>query len=118
MLNHAKKRILLTSFLLSELNYLLQFALRYPVYCCSNAQSLYYFVSTLANELYGQTVWKNWKDYYSMHLLSRHRNYLISQDVEESGILEFNEKNIQNYTKPFGEIARSIWNKVEVKKYL
>ena len=52
-----------------------------------------------------------------MHLLSRHRNYLISQDVEESGIIEFNEKNIQTYTKPFGEIARSIWNKVEVKKY-
>ena len=76
-----------------------------------------YFISTLANELYGQTVWKNWKDYYSMHLLSRHRNYLISQDVEESGIIEFNEKNIQTYTKPFGEIARSIWNKVEVKKY-
>ena len=86
-----------------------------PKFICTYV--MYYFISTLANELYGQTVWENWKDYYSMHLLSRHRNYLISQDVEESGIIEFNEKNIQTYTKPFGEIARSIWNKVEVKKY-
>ena len=74
-------------------------------------------VQSLAKELYGQQNWHDWKKYYSIHLLARHRDYLHPEDVEQSGIKIFDEKNIQNYSKTFGVIARSIWNREEVKKY-
>ena len=61
--------------------------------------------------MYGQQQnWNDWKNYYSIHLLARHRYYLHPEDIEQSGIKIFDEKNIQNYTKTFGIIARSIWN--------
>lgn len=77
-------------------------------------------VHNLAEKLYGMKAseWTGWKDYYSIHLLSRHRDYLVKDDVQTSGILEFDEKNIQNYTKVFGEMARSIWNDERVLREL
>ena len=75
-------------------------------------------VHNLADKLYGVNQWSDWKDYYSIHLLSRHRDYLVKSDVEQSGILDFDEINIQNYTKAFGKMARSIWNDMRVVKEL
>ena len=75
-------------------------------------------VHNLADKLYGVNQWSDWKDYYSIHLLSRHRDYLVKSDVEQSGILDFDETNIQNYTKAFGKMARSIWNDMRVVKEL
>ena len=77
-------------------------------------------VHNLAQKLYGLNAgaWTGWKDYYSIHLLSRHRDYLVKEDVERSQIVDFDEKNIQNYTKVFGEMARSIWNDERVLKEL
>ena len=74
-------------------------------------------VHNLAKELYDKSNWKNWTNYYSIHLLSGHRNYLVPLDVKESGIVQFDEFNIQFYKKPFGEIARSIWNNPLIKKH-
>ena len=37
--------------------------------------------------------------------------------IQQSGIKIFDEKYIQNYTKTLGIIARSIWNREEVKKF-
>ena len=77
-------------------------------------------VHNLAEKLYGTEAkhWTEWKNYYAIHLLARHRDYLVKSDVEETKILEFNETNIQNYTKTFGEMARSIWNDNRVLKEL
>ena len=77
-------------------------------------------VHNLADKLYGtdSKQWTEWKTYYAIHLLSRHRDYLVKTDVEESGILDFDEKNIQGYKKTFGEMARSIWNDERVLKEL
>ena len=77
-------------------------------------------VHNLAEKLYGTDAkqWPEWKNYYSIHLLSRHRDYLVKSDVEQSGILDFDESNIQTYKKSFGEMARSIWNDERVLKEL
>lgn len=74
-------------------------------------------VQGLSKELYSMRKWKKWHEFYSIHLLTRHREYLVPEDIKESGIKEFNEINIQNYTKSFGEIARSIWNHPKVLKH-
>ena len=77
-------------------------------------------VHNLAEKLYGteSNQWPEWRNYYSIHLLSRHRDYLVKSDVQQSNILDFDEKNIQNYTKTFGEMARSIWNDERVRREL
>jgi hypothetical protein len=75
-------------------------------------------VQGLSQQLYVNSDWDKWHDYYSIHLLSRHRSYLAKEDIKQSGILTFDEHNIQNYSKPFGEIARSIWNHPKVKVHL
>ena len=75
------------------------------------------FFAGLSKELYSLSQWNRWHDFYSIHLLSRHREYLVPEDVIESRITKFNETNIQNYQKSFGEIARSIWNHPKVMKY-
>lgn len=69
-------------------------------------------VQNLAKELYSE-YWPHWRDYYAIHLLWRHRDYLAKDDYKSSGIEWFNEINIQNYTKTFGEMARSVWNELE-----
>lgn len=70
-------------------------------------------VQGLARELYQLERWDQWKQYFSIHLLARHRHYL----APDPQILEFNEFNIQNYTKTFGQLARSIWNHKKIIKY-
>ena len=62
-------------------------------------------VHNLVKELYTEkSAWDEWKSYYAIHLLSRHRDYLAPVDVQTSKILEFNEHNIQNYSSTFGKI--------------
>lgn len=73
-------------------------------------------VHNLADKLYLEPDF-NWSDFYAIHLLSRHRDYLAKKDVEQTKILNFDEFNIQNYTNTFGEMARSIWNHPTVKKH-
>jgi len=73
-------------------------------------------VQNLADKLYLDTDF-NWGDFYTIHLLARHRDYLAKKDVEQSKILNFDENNIQDYDKSFGEIARSIWNHPSVKNH-
>ena len=73
--------------------------------------------SGLSKELYSLTKWDHWHEFYAIHLLARHREYLVPEDVKESKIEDFNETNIQNYKKTFGEIARSIWNHPKVQKH-
>lgn len=73
-------------------------------------------VQGLSQELYAQEKWGKWKEFYSIHLLARHRQYLVPEDFSQ--IQEFDEVNIQNYTKTFGEMAKSIWNHPNVTEYL
>ena len=70
-------------------------------------------VQGLAKELYEDKEFA-WQKFYAIHLLARHRNYLVNDELKE----EFNEDNIQTYSKSFGEIARSIWNRPEVSKWI
>lgn len=60
-------------------------------------------VHNLVNELY-KISWSEWRTFYAIHLLIRHRDYLD----KESPIKEFNEENIKNYTFTFGEMARMV----------
>ena len=70
-------------------------------------------VSTkLSMKLYEDPYWSGWKNMFAIHLLTRHRSYLTPNDVKSSGIHEFNEKNIIGYKKPFGELARSVLNRL------
>ena len=64
-------------------------------------------VQNLADELYRQN-WAGWRDYYSIHLLARHRSYLAEDDVVESGVDEFNLENIKHYNRTFGFMARDV----------
>ena len=70
-------------------------------------------VQGLAKELYEEKEFA-WQKFNAIHLLARHRNYLVNDELKE----EFNEDNIQTYSKSFGEIARSIWNRPEVSKWI
>ncbi len=70
-------------------------------------------VQGLAKELY-EDVEFDWQKFFAIHLLARHRNYLVNDELTE----EFNEENIQTYTKSFGELARSIWNHSKVEKWI
>ena len=78
----------------------------------NRVEELFGVRTNLADKLYGTEAkdWAEWKNYYAIHLLARHRDYLVKHDVELSNILDFDEQNIQNYTRTFGEMARSIWN--------
>ena len=62
-------------------------------------------VGNLVSQLFS-TLWSEWTEYYTIHLLYRHRKYLTPDDYED--IPDFNENNIKNYTNTFGEMARSI----------
>ena len=65
-------------------------------------------VQNLAEELYSKEDWKEWSEQYAIHLLFRHREYLAKEDVKESGIADFDEKNIMSYNKTFGIMARTV----------
>lgn len=60
-------------------------------------------VHNLVHLLYG-TRSDEWKNYVGIHLLVRHKNYLLPGDTVE----EFNEENIKNYNKTFGDMARLV----------
>ena len=65
-------------------------------------------VKNLAKKLYGESNWAGWKDFYAIHLLFRHRTYLVEEDVEQTGIEDFDEENIVKYGRTFGQMARSV----------
>lgn len=46
----------------------------------------------------------DWANYHSIHLLVRHKSYLVPED----SISEFNEENIKTYNKTFGGMARLV----------
>ncbi|KAG8187012.1 hypothetical protein JTE90_005781 [Oedothorax gibbosus] len=60
-------------------------------------------VHNLVHLLYG-TRSDEWKSYVGIHLLVRHKNYLLPGDSVE----EFNEDNIKSYNKTFGDMARLV----------
>ncbi|XP_003744602.1 uncharacterized protein LOC100903370 [Galendromus occidentalis] len=45
----------------------------------------------------------HWRDFHAIHLLSRHRHYLVN---DTSAPKKFDEVNIKTYNKSFGEMAR------------
>ncbi|XP_054284073.1 uncharacterized protein LOC129000983 [Macrosteles quadrilineatus] len=55
-------------------------------------------VHNLIDKLYGANPWNAWRQYFAIHLLSRHH-----VDTER-----LNETTILQYDKPFGEVARWI----------
>ncbi|XP_054717334.1 uncharacterized protein LOC129226730 [Uloborus diversus] len=60
-------------------------------------------VHNLVHLLYG-TRSADWKSYHSIHLLVRHKNYLLPGD----SVLEFDENNIKKYNRTFGDMARLV----------
>jgi hypothetical protein len=69
-------------------------------------------VHNLAQKLYGE-YWPQWRDYYAIHLLFRHRSYLVEDDVRLSGIEEFDEENVRSYNRTFGEMARAVLDRLD-----
>ncbi|CAG2115186.1 unnamed protein product [Medioppia subpectinata] len=63
-------------------------------------------VHNLCLMLYNQTypLWE--KDYFAVHLLARHRDYLVPQDFKH--LKMFDENNIKTYNKTFGQMARLV----------
>lgn len=55
-------------------------------------------VHNLVDRLYSEKEWPDWRQYYTIHLLSRHH-----ADPER-----LNETTVLKYDRPFGEIARWI----------
>jgi hypothetical protein len=66
-------------------------------------------VHDLSRELYRQYRWKEWRNYYAIHLLIRHRHYLDSS-WNYYWWPELNEKNIRGYPKAFREMALAVYN--------
>ncbi|KAJ9582765.1 hypothetical protein L9F63_022891 [Diploptera punctata] len=65
-------------------------------------------VEGLARRLYIWDSWSNWRKYYSIHLVIRHRNYLdtLWNFLKWPNI---DENNICDYPHPFGEMARDVY---------
>ncbi|XP_069696259.1 lactosylceramide 4-alpha-galactosyltransferase-like isoform X2 [Periplaneta americana] len=65
-------------------------------------------VHDLADQLYRVEGWKEWRKYYAIHLLIRHRYY---RDHFWNFIWwpTLHENNIQDYPKTFGEMARDVY---------
>lgn len=68
-------------------------------------------VKGLAKELYQDRNWQGWRDFYAIHLLFRHRSYLVDDDDNEK-IEEFDEENIMTYNRTFGIMAREVLNEI------
>lgn len=65
-------------------------------------------VQGLSEELYRTEDWSDWRKYYAVHLLIRHRWYLDSWwNMLWWPILH--ENNIGDYPKTFGEMAREVY---------
>jgi hypothetical protein len=65
-------------------------------------------VHGLSDELYRTESWSEWRDYYAIHLLIRHRWYLDSF-WNMLWWPKLHENNIRNYPKTFGEMAREVY---------
>lgn len=63
----------------------------------------------LADELY-KKYWKEWKEMDSIHLLINHRYYLD----KDSPIKEFDEINIKNYNFTYGQMCRTVMEKIKL----
>ena len=63
-------------------------------------------VHMLARKLY-RSLWKEWRQQYTIHLLIRHRKSLDKKNFEKLPI--FDEINIKDYPMTFGEMAREIY---------
>jgi len=77
----------------------------------AHAVKIKFGTHNLVTELYKQ-YWPEWKNLDTIHLLINHRHY---QDAQ-SPIKEFNETNIQNYQYTYGEMCRTILQRI--KPYL
>jgi hypothetical protein len=62
-------------------------------------------VQGLSEELYRSNEWDEWRNFYAVHLLIRHRWYLDSL-WNMFWWPQLNEDNIRDYPKPFGNMAR------------
>nr|XP_046915011.1 uncharacterized protein LOC124495637 [Dermatophagoides farinae] len=63
-------------------------------------------VDNLVEMLYNQMN-PHWQaQYYTIHLLERHRSYLVPNKSDGNRFRYFNEYNIGNYNRTFGEMAR------------
>ncbi|PSN31629.1 hypothetical protein C0J52_27549 [Blattella germanica] len=69
----------------------------------------------LADKLYIWNKWDNWRKYYSIHLIIRHRHYMdtLWNYIKWPTI---DENNICDYPKPFGEMAREVYSDFCPKK--
>ena len=67
---------------------------------------LLFGVHSLVGNLY-KTLWKEWRQQYTIHLLTRHRSYLDKEHLEKWPI--FDENNIKDYPMTFGEMAREVY---------
>ena len=65
-------------------------------------------VHNLAKELYRLKHWDKWRNFYTVHLLIRHRSYLDSW-WNLFWWPQLNEDNIRDYPKPFGDMAREVY---------
>lgn len=73
---------------------------------------LLFGVHMLIHNLY-KSHWKGWRDYYTIHLLIRHRSYLD----KESPIKNFDENNIKTYNYTYGQMARQVlYNSTDIIK--
>jgi hypothetical protein len=67
---------------------------------------LLFGVHVLADELY-KKLWNEWRQQYSIHLLTGHRSYLDEDNFQKLPV--FNEINIKDYPMTFGEMAREVY---------
>ena len=66
-------------------------------------------VDNLVEMLYNQMN-PHWQaQYYTIHLLERHRSYLVPNKGDGNRFRYFNEYNIGNYNRTFGEMARLVY---------
>ena len=66
-------------------------------------------VRGLTRHLYVWDTWSNWRKYYSIHLVIRHRHYLDTL-LNYLRWPSINENNICDYPHPFGEMAREVYS--------
>jgi hypothetical protein len=71
--------------------------------------NLLFGVHMLVPYLY-HTLWKEWRQQYTVHLLTRHRTYLDKEHLQKWP--SFDECNIKDYPMTFGEMAREVYGSV------
>ena len=62
----------------------------------------------LVQQLY-HSYWPEWRSLDTIHLLMGHRSYLD----KDSPIKEFNEDNIKTYDRTYGEMCRTILERIQ-----